>query len=92
MWVERRPVDDEYAEDGRLALLLGRRVVVLNELASLLLETLGDGPLPVPALAEAAVATFGPPENGDPVAAVRAVVRELEDLGLATCSALAPES
>lgn len=92
MRVKRLPVDDEYAEGGRLAVLVGRDVTVLTPLPSMLLMALADGPRDVLWLVPRAVDRFGQPESGDARKLVERALRDLADLGLVTHEAdLMPE-
>jgi hypothetical protein len=75
---------DWYVEDGRSAVLVDGRVVVLSELATSLLEATSVGPRGsrVDDLASHLVAVFGEPVDDDPVAATVQVVQSLADEGV----------
>lgn len=75
---ERRPVQDEYDEDGRRALFVDHQVVVVSELAVTILDAL---PADEARIGEVLVQTYGPPP-GDLEIAVSSAMHELADLGL----------
>jgi Coenzyme PQQ synthesis protein D (PqqD) len=66
MRARRRPVLDEYVDDGRAAVFSDQgMVVVLSELATVAWSVLDDGWTPVETVAEALVAEFGAPDRAD---------------------------
>lgn len=73
---ERRPVMDQYDEDGRRALYVDDRVVIVSELAATLLDAL---PADEATLGRVLVERHGPPP-GDLADAVRGALAQLEEL------------
>ena len=76
-WI-RVAVVDEYDEDGRRAVLVEDRVVVVSDLAAVILDAL---PAETSEVAEALVSRFGPPPDGLDQS-VREALRALVDVGL----------
>lgn len=74
-------VDDQVVRDGESVVLVGDRVILLSALATALLEACPDW-TDLVALTDHLLARFGPPEDGDPVAATRAAAQELYGQGL----------
>jgi len=81
MRARRRPVVDEYAEDGRAAVFSEQgMVVVLSEIATVAWSVLGDDWLPADAVAAALVAEFGgPDEEGGALALTEQALRTLAE-------------
>jgi hypothetical protein len=83
MRARRHEIVDEYVEDGRAAVYTTTgMVVLLSELATVAWSVLGDEWASVTAVAEALVARFGEPGEGDPDALTENALRSLADLSL----------
>jgi hypothetical protein len=80
--VRRLPVVDEYVEDGVAAVFVDGKVLVLSELATALLHRIEKGGTDAEILADALVEAFGPPGDGDGLAATLAAVKELAEYGV----------
>ena len=63
MRARRRPLIDEYVQDGEAAVFVDGSVVVLSPLATHLLSLLDDGWSDVELLAAGLVEAFGPPPD-----------------------------
>lgn len=81
MTISALPVVDRLERDGRTLLLLENQVVELSPLALAAYDAASE-PVTVAALADALVAAFGAPPDGDPLDAVQRVLDELGALGL----------
>ena len=83
MRVRRRPILDEYVQDGVAAVLVGDHVMVLSALATELVRRIEPAGTDVEILAKGLVETFGlPPDDPDGVASTRAAVKDLADRGI----------
>ena len=80
----RKPVDDEYVEDGQCALLVDQEIVVLSPLATAVWHLLGDGMEATDQLVPSLVAAFGSPEGSSAEELTRTCLRQLADQGLLT--------
>ena len=80
MRVSREPWHDWYVQDGESAVFVGDAVAVLSELATTLVELVGDG-TDLETLARGLSAAFGPPE-GDPLEVTHTRVAELVSSGI----------
>jgi hypothetical protein len=76
-------VMDRYVgTDGRSVLLVGHRVVLLSEIATALLEALGDVWTDLVAVAAVLEDRFGAPDGTSVIAATDGVARQLAEQGL----------
>lgn len=81
MRARRRPIVDEYVEDGRAAVYADDGVVVLlSELATQAWAALGEDWVFAEDVAEVLVAEFGPPPEGDGAAAQAMTEQTLRSL------------
>lgn len=80
MHLTRTDWHDWYVEDGESAVFVGDSVVVLSELATTLLDLVGDG-AELSEVATGLAAIYGAPD-GDATEATRLRVLELVDRGL----------
>jgi hypothetical protein len=80
----RTPVVDEYVEDDRCAVLAGDRVLVLSEVATTVLQVVGEaGEASLEVVVDALVDRFGlPPGDEDPAEACLGVTNVLVGQGL----------
>lgn len=83
MRVRRAAFLDEYVEGGESAVLVEDQMFVLSELATTILEAVGDGTVDVGQVAAVLGQAFGsPPDGVDLVEATTAAVQELAARGL----------
>jgi hypothetical protein len=80
--VLREQLDDWYVDGTESAVLVGDQVMVLSELATMVVELVGDSGIPLPDLAVALASRFGSPEASTPLTATAAVVHELSQSGI----------
>jgi hypothetical protein len=81
--VRRVPWLDEYVEGGESAVLVDNQVFVLSQLATTILEVIGDSVVAVSEVADVLGETFGaPPDGTDLLDATLGAVRELVLQGL----------
>ncbi len=73
--------DDALARDGELLALVGSEVVLLSEVASALVQHVGEG-TSVASLVDRLVEEFGAPEDADPIEVVSVLVGQLIDHGV----------
>ncbi len=79
MKARRRPLIDEYVQDGEAAVFVDGNVVVLSPLATHLLGLLGEAWVEVRTLAAGLVAEFGsPPDDADGIDATAEALRALD--------------
>lgn len=82
MKARRRPVLDEYVEEGESALLLNDQVVVVSPLGTTLLAAMDEEWVGVPHLSAALLNVYGPPPEGDVESATVDALRALEGQGI----------
>lgn len=80
--VLREPVDDWYVDGPESAVLVDDQVMVLSELATAIVELLGDSGISLPDLSAALASRFGSPDASTPLTATAAVVHELTKRGI----------
>jgi hypothetical protein len=80
--IRRLPVQDEYADGDRMAVMADDRIAVLSPMASHALAQIGPEGVELDELAQLLVDRFGAPPGQDPLALTRGVVRQLEETGL----------
>ncbi|MCW2847273.1 MAG: PqqD family protein [Marmoricola sp.] len=81
-WVRRGGLDDWYVVGDRSAVLVGGRVLLLSELATVVVELVGESGLGLDSLADALGKHFGAPPAGSPTEATAEAVRVLVHEGV----------
>jgi hypothetical protein len=80
--VRRRPVLDEYVEQGESAVLLATHVVTLSPVATEICEFVGTRVVDVDAVAHHLVDVFGLPEDASPLATTTTMLEDLAASGV----------